>query len=246
RGGRIGAARLRHPSGCRPPSRPCAGRSRRRRLPQAAWRAPAGASRACLCQASRQDSGRLVEYAAAQVRGLRIPSGPPLCVQPHGTVSGQACPPLKRCAACSEGPQGRDSLDQKSRIVAIFNTNPEVLELVRESLQQAGFQAVIAHIDDLKRGRLDMIQFVEEHKPDVIVYDVAPPYDTNWTFLRLMRNSRVMQNRAFVVTTTNKRALEELIGPNDVVELLCKPYDLQQIVDACSAAFDKQVKVKSA
>lgn len=132
-------------------------------------------------------------------------------------------------------------MDPKSRIIAIFNTNPEVLELVRDSLQQAGMQAVVAHIDDLKRGRLDMIQFVEEHKPDVIVYDVAPPYDTNWTFLRLMRNSKVMSGRAFVVTTTNKRALEELIGPNDVVELLCKPYDLQQIVEACAAALDRQV-----
>jgi len=48
-----------------------------------------------------------------------------------------------------------------------------------------------------------------------------------------------------VVTTTNKRALEELIGPNDVVELLCKPYDLQQIVEACTAAFEKQVKAKT-
>ena len=131
--------------------------------------------------------------------------------------------------------------DLKSRVIAIFNTNAEVLELVRESLQQAGFQAVVAHIADIKSGRLDMIKFVGEHDPDVIVYDVAPPYDTNWTFLRLMRNSRVMNGRAFVVTTTNKRALEELIGPNDVVELLCKPYDLQQVVDSCAAAFEKQV-----
>src|SRR5947199_9430545 len=108
--------------------------------------------------------------------------------------------------------RGRALLEviSKNKIIAIFNTNPEVLELVRDSLQQAGFQAVVAQIDDLKRGRLDMIQFVEEHKPDVIVYDVAPPYDTNWTFLRLMRNSRVMQGRAFVVTKTNQGALEEL------------------------------------
>ncbi len=132
-------------------------------------------------------------------------------------------------------------MDSKARIIAIFNSNPEVIELIRASLQQAGMQAVMAHIDDLKRGRVDMIQFVEEHEPDVIVYDVAPPYDTNWTFLRLMRNSKVMHGRAFVVTTTNKRALEELIGPNDAVELLCKPYDLQQIVDACNAALQKQV-----
>jgi CheY-like chemotaxis protein len=134
----------------------------------------------------------------------------------------------------------------KARIIAIFNTNPEVLELVRDSLQQAGMQAVVGHIDDLKRGRLDMIRFVEEHQPDVIVYDVAPPYDTNWTFLRLMRSSKVMQGRAFVVTTTNKRALEELIGPSDMVELLGKPHDLKQIVDACNRAFDKQVKAKTA
>ena len=134
----------------------------------------------------------------------------------------------------------------RPKIIAILNTNQEVLDLVRESLQQAGYATVVAHIDDLKRGRLDMIQFVEEHKPDVIVYDVAPPYDTNWTFLRLMRNSKVMQGRAFVVTTTNKRALEELIGPNDVIELLCKPYDLQQLVEACTSAMEKQVAAKTA
>ena len=132
-------------------------------------------------------------------------------------------------------------MERDGKVIAIFNTNPEVLELVREALQHAGYATVVAHIDDLKRGRIDMIRFVEEHEPDVIVYDVAPPYDTNWTFLRLMRNSKVMQGRAFVVTTTNKRALEELIGPNDAVELLCKPYDLQQIVDACTTAFEKQV-----
>ena len=127
-------------------------------------------------------------------------------------------------------------MEEKSRIVAIFNTNPEVLELVRESLQQAGYQAVIAHIDDLKRGRLDMIQFVEEHKPDVIVYDVAPPYDTNWTFLRLMRNSKVMQGRAFVITTTNKPALDKLVGETEALEIIGKPYDLAQVVDAVRAA----------
>lgn len=136
--------------------------------------------------------------------------------------------------------------DPKPKIIAVFNTNPEVLDLVRESLQGAGYATVVAHIDDLKRGRVDMIQFIEEHKPDVIVYDIGPPYDTNWTFLRLMRNSKVMQGRAFVVTTTNKRALEDLTGPSDVFELLCKPYDLQQIVDACVSAMEKQVGVKSA
>ena len=131
-------------------------------------------------------------------------------------------------------------------VVAIFNTNPEVLDLVRESLQDAGYATVVAHVDDLKRGRIDLVQFVEQHHPDCIVYDVAPPYDTNWTFLRLMRSSKVMQGRAFVVTTTNKKALDELIGPSDTVELLCKPYDLEQIVQAVSHALSTQVTAASA
>ena len=131
-------------------------------------------------------------------------------------------------------------------VVAIFNTNPEVLDLVREALQDAGYATVVAHVDDLKRGRIDLVEFVEQHHPDCIVYDVAPPYDTNWTFLRLMRSSKVMQGRAFVVTTTNKKALDELIGPSDTVELLCKPYDLEQIVQAVTHALSTQAAAATA
>jgi CheY-like chemotaxis protein len=131
-------------------------------------------------------------------------------------------------------------------VVAIFNTNPEVLDLVREALQDAGYATVVAHVDDLKRGRIDLVQFVEQHHLDCIVYDVAPPYDTNWTFLRLMRSSKVMQGRAFVVTTTNKKALDELIGPSDTVELLCKPYDLEQIVQAVTHALSAQTAAATA
>jgi DNA-binding response OmpR family regulator len=131
-------------------------------------------------------------------------------------------------------------------VVAIFNTNPEVLELLRQAMQTHGYAAVIAHIDDLKHGRIDMIQFVDEHQPDIIIYDVAPPYDTNWTFLRLMMSSHAMQGRTFVVTTTNKRVLEQLIGPSSVVELVGKPYDLEQIAAAVTAALEKQRKIASA
>jgi len=127
-------------------------------------------------------------------------------------------------------------------IVALFNSNSEVLELLREALQASGYAAVIAHVSEVKSGRLDMIKFVEEHQPEVIVYDIAPPYDTNWTFLRLMMSSEVMRGRAFVVTTTNKRVLEGIIGPNDTLELVGKPFDLEQITGAVTRALESQRK----
>jgi CheY-like chemotaxis protein len=139
------------------------------------------------------------------------------------------------------GTAGGSSVPDKIT-VALFNSNSEVLELLREALQVSGYAAVIAHVEEVKRGRLDMIQFVEEHQPEVIVYDVAPPYDSNWTFLRLMMSSDVMRGRAFVVTTTNKRVLEEIIGPTDILELVGKPFDLEQITDAVTRALETQRK----
>jgi CheY-like chemotaxis protein len=128
-------------------------------------------------------------------------------------------------------------------IIAIFNSSAEVLDLLREVMESIGHATVTAHIDDLKRGRIDMISFVDQYQPDCIIYDVAPPYDTNWTFLRLMMSSKAMRGRAFVVTTTNKRALDELIGPNEVIELVGKPFDLEQIRDAVTRAMERQPKV---
>jgi DNA-binding NtrC family response regulator len=128
-------------------------------------------------------------------------------------------------------------------VIAIFNSSSEVLELLREAMQSVGHATVVGHIDDLKRGRLDMIEFIAQHQPDCIVYDVAPPYDTNWAFLRLMISSKAMEGRAFVITTTNKRVLEEMIGPSEVLELVGKPYDLEQICDAVTRALQNRPKV---
>ena len=134
----------------------------------------------------------------------------------------------------------------QSNVIAIVNTNPDLVRMLRVRLEQAGFIVFEIHIEEIKLGAANVESFLHQHDPRVIVYDVAPPYDTNWTFLRLMRSSKVMQGRAFVVTTTNKRALDELIGPSDTVELLCKPYDLEQIVQAVTHALSTQAAAASA
>src|SRR5882672_4554551 len=48
-------------------------------------------------------------------------------------------------------------------VVAVLNTNDDLLELVRVSLEQAGFVVVSAHIDDLRRGTLDLPNFLRQH-----------------------------------------------------------------------------------
>lgn len=125
---------------------------------------------------------------------------------------------------------------QKKPIVAVFNSSADTVEMLRTALEQQGIHTVPGNIPDLKRGELDFISFVELHRPAVIVYDISPPYETNWAFLRLVRSSDAAKRSQFVLTTTNKPALEKLVGPTDALEIIGKPYDLKVAVDAVQKA----------
>jgi DNA-binding response OmpR family regulator len=121
-------------------------------------------------------------------------------------------------------------------VIAVFNSSDDTVELLRTFLEEQGFQTVAGHIPDLKKGELDLVTFIQHHAPSVIVYDISPPYDANWTFLRLVRSSEPVRNRRFVITTTNKPALDKLVGATEAIEIIGKPYDLRQLLAAIRSA----------
>jgi len=125
-------------------------------------------------------------------------------------------------------------------IIAVVNSSDDTVEMLREILTSRGFTSVVTgHVHDFKTGAADFTQFVRQHDPAVFVYDISIPYDQNWTFLKLLLDSESMRGRKVVVTTTNKRRLDELVGPTDAFEIVGKPYDLERIVDAVKAAIGK-------
>ena len=120
-------------------------------------------------------------------------------------------------------------------IIAVFNSSDDTVEMLRAALEADGLHTVSGHIGELKKGELDFIAFVEHHRPAVIVYDISLPYDTNWNFLKLVRSSQPAQECHFILTTTNKPALDKLVGENEALEIIGKPYDLDRVVAAVRA-----------
>jgi CheY-like chemotaxis protein len=122
---------------------------------------------------------------------------------------------------------------KKNPLIAIFNTTPEVIEVLETLMEDEGFNVVSAIVSDFRLGRRDLIQYMKDHDPDIIIYDLPPPYANQLNFLKILQNTRVLQDKKFIFTTTNKAALEkEADGKLGAIEIIGKPFDLNVLLDA--------------
>jgi CheY-like chemotaxis protein len=127
-------------------------------------------------------------------------------------------------------------MSSKVPVVAILNSNDDVVELLRMAFEQAGLVVISTHVDEVKRGDSSLVDFVLEHQPDVVLYDLVPPYDRSWRFLEHLRETS-MRDRRFVITSTNAKRAAELSGTTEsIFEIIGKPYDIDRIVDAVREA----------
>ena len=124
--------------------------------------------------------------------------------------------------------------------IAVFNSSEDTIEILKIALEEHGFAVASGHVSDIKKGQVDVLDFVKEHQPEVVIYDVALPYEENWRFLRLLQSSDALKHLKWVITTTHKRRLEELVGEcGEVFEIVGKPYDMEQIIGAVRGALKR-------
>jgi DNA-binding NarL/FixJ family response regulator len=120
-------------------------------------------------------------------------------------------------------------------VVAIVNTNPDLVELLKARVEAAGFVALVLHIAEIRAG-LDLAAVLSQHDPQVIVYDVVAPFERNWRFLQHLRATAFLHRR-FVLTTPNAAALQRFVGRDEhIYEIVDGGGDVDAIVQAVREA----------
>ena len=120
-------------------------------------------------------------------------------------------------------------------VVAVVNTNPDLVELLKAKIEAAGFVVLVLHVAEIRAG-LNVSAVFAQHQPKVIVYDVVAPYQRNWRFLQHLREG-VFKGHRFVLTCPNAAALESLVGRDEkVYEILDDVADIDAIVQAVREA----------
>jgi CheY-like chemotaxis protein len=124
------------------------------------------------------------------------------------------------------------------RSVAVFNSRQDLIDALQAGLEAEGFSTCGAHVADIQSGTLDLLAFVHQHKPQLVVYDLPRPYESHWNFLRLLKDTQMFNAMTWVLATTDKRALEAAVGASGVVEIIFgEPYGVEDVVTAVCKSY---------
>lgn len=116
--------------------------------------------------------------------------------------------------------------------VAVINADEDVVETLLLLLEGEGYHAVGELLGNFEEGPAYFTAFCQQHQPQLIILDIPPPYEEHWAFFHLLKDSEAAQGRQFLLTTTNKRVLEQVVGKTEEVEILGKPFDLDELMRA--------------
>ena len=122
-------------------------------------------------------------------------------------------------------------------VIALINSTPDVIEMLRIAFEYAGFVVVSTYTFLIRQGEIDIETFIQQHQPEVIVYDIAPPYTSNWHLFEHIRQLPALKGRPFVLTSTNPARVRELAKTDEAIfEIVETPYQIMQLVDIVKRA----------
>ncbi len=113
----------------------------------------------------------------------------------------------------------------------VINSNVDTIELLTDWFTALGSTIHHARGKELCADLNEARQLVHTIRPNVILFDLAPPYDRNWMCFEHLRTHAVFDAVPVLLTTANRRALDQISGPTDAFEIIGSPHDLWRLQD---------------
>jgi DNA-binding NtrC family response regulator len=129
----------------------------------------------------------------------------------------------------------------KRPTVLVLNGSEDLLDVLAELLLAEGLHPVCVRIPDVERGKTDLGRLVQEHEPVLLVFDVSVPFGRSWATLLEVAAHPSLVGLPRVLTTTNRAGALPYTGP-EVIELLLKPYDIDQFLRAVNRALHRSTQ----
>jgi DNA-binding response OmpR family regulator len=127
--------------------------------------------------------------------------------------------------------------------ILILNTAVDTVEALEALLGDEGYQVIAKYVRDLRQGEDDGEKMLEEAKPNVVIFDVAPPIEENWKAFMRFRPFAKTRGIPIVLTTTVEKEVRKYAGDHEIIELLLKPFDLQLLLDVVAVAVGRKQDV---
>lgn len=128
---------------------------------------------------------------------------------------------------------------QRRRVV-VFNASEDTVDMLTTFFGGLGLDAAGEAWPARNPLSVEIVQdFVRRHRPDVIVFDVSFPYDHNWMRYREFRQADGVRDIPIVLTTTNTKALHDIVGATEALEIVGKPYDLDELATVVKRVLSK-------
>jgi CheY-like chemotaxis protein len=121
--------------------------------------------------------------------------------------------------------------------VVILNDSVPVMKMLCAWFERHGHHCDTALLADMPQAHEEVGRFIQKHRPDVVIYDVGVPYASSWDLLEVIRTSPALERQPFVITTPNKRKLEQAVGSTtSAIEIAGRDTDLRRVLKAAKTA----------
>lgn len=127
--------------------------------------------------------------------------------------------------------------------VMIVDASHDTCHMVANGLQFLGFDTrtwpPTRGIDAFAAA----VAAINAAEPDLVIYDIDPPYDSHWTVANeVMRDRRVVC--PFIFTTTDTRIANPSVVGATQARVFLKPYELLDLFKAVASAVDGEPVVR--